>query len=107
MLLLLKGIIAGLVVIAVTIIAEKNAKIAGLVVLVPVVTMLSFISIGLSAHSDNLSKVALSTIMAMPVLLIYTFLTWQALERLSWPIALLVGLVGWFVAAFIYLKLIS
>jgi uncharacterized membrane protein (GlpM family) len=105
--LLLKGIMGGLAVIAVTLLAEHYPRIAGMVVWIPVVTLTSYIAIAWSGNAEKLPQVALGSLLALPVLGFYALVLWQSLERLPWPWALLVGLAAWFIAALVYIKIVG
>jgi uncharacterized membrane protein (GlpM family) len=95
--LVLGGLIVALVP---TVAARLGPGVAGVMVLVPVITLLSFASLGAAAGSQPVERAALGALVALPASAVYLGVTYWTL-RTGWPIAaaLSVGLAVWLCCA--------
>jgi uncharacterized membrane protein (GlpM family) len=79
-----------------TVAARLGPGLAGVMVLLPVITLLSFASLGAAAGPLPVERAALGALLALPASAAYLAFTYLVL-RIGWPIvaALSVGLVVW------------
>jgi len=105
--LLLKGIISGSLVMLVLLFARvERTQTAGLFVLFPAVTLLSYYFIGQSEGEQQLREVVRGSVMAFPVWLVFMAVVYFTLPLLDFRLALVVATGVWLLAGGLYLALV-
>lgn len=95
---LAKGAVAGLVVAAILLLKDKH-QIAGILVMMPVITATSFLFVGLSNGPRAAQQLALSALFALPTALVFIGAMYLLLGRLGVVQSLLLSYALWAVAA--------
>ena len=95
--LLLGGLIVALVP---TVAGRFGPGLAGVLVLLPVITILSFASLGLASGPASVERAVIGALIALPASAAYLGVTYIAL-RVGWAVgaALAVGFAGWLAIA--------
>ena len=105
--LLLKGIISGALVTLVLLFARvERTQAAGLLVLFPAVTLLSYYFIGQSEGEHQLREVVRGSVVAFPVWLVFMAVVYFALPVLHFRLTLVLATVVWLLVGSLYLALV-
>lgn len=103
---LVKGVISGALVTLILLLARsERTQAAGLFVLFPAITLLSYYFVGDTEGEARLREVVRASALAFPVWLIFMGTVYFSLPILDFRIALLVATVVWLLAGGLYLAL--
>ena len=101
-----KGVISGIVVSLVLLFAQSNkSHAAGIAVLFPAITLLSYYFIGSSEGSTTLRAVVRSSVGAFPIWLAFMAVVYFALRAMDFRLALALATLVWLCLAAGYLAL--
>lgn len=104
--LLLKGVVSGVLVSCVLLLAQTGqSKAAGLAVLFPAITLLSYYFIGQGEGEGRLREVVGASLLAFPVWLVFMGTVYFALPVLDFRVALAAATVAWLTSGGLYLAL--
>lgn len=94
-------VIGGLLVASIPVISKRSSpEFAGIVSLLPVVTLSSFTFLWIQSGYPAVSRAALASAIAVPAVLFYLLVLWLCLRcALAFPIAMLIAMIAWLVAA--------
>jgi membrane protein GlpM len=102
---LTKAVLGGLIIAVIALLARTGeTRVAGLIVLFPVVALVSYYFVGASEGAGRLRGIVRASILAVPVWLVFMAVVYAALSAaVDYRLALACGLVGWLIAAGIFL----
>ncbi len=104
--LLLRGLGAGVVVIAATLAARKGSPaLAGLIVTFPIITIISAASVASDRGTKGMNALLAGNVKALPVWFAFIVPTYLLSRIYPWGIALALGVGVWLVGACLYLWL--
>ena len=95
---LAKGALAGLVVTVILLLKDKQ-QIAGILVMLPVISATSFTFVGLSDGARAAQRLALSAIIALPTAVVFIGAMYVLLSRLNVIASLILSYALWAIAA--------
>ena len=100
--------LAGAAIIAAILILTKAGKTqaAGLLVLFPVITLLSYYFIGSNQGPEELRKVVRASLLSSPIWLVFIGVVYVAVKHLDYRIALTLGITVWAVVGSLYLLIV-
>lgn len=100
----LRFIAGGSLVVLVTLIGRSSyPQLAGLAVMFPVITITSFSFLIASKGAEAVRPMLLFSLLSLPTLIVFLFILYTSLGRVSTLTSFILGLVGWFcMASFIY-----
>jgi uncharacterized membrane protein (GlpM family) len=105
--LLLKGAVSGALITLVLLVARaERTQAAGLLVLFPAITLLSYYFVGQSEGEEQLRDVVRGSVVAFPVWLIFMGVVYFGLPVLGFRLALLAATGAWLLAGVLYLAFI-
>lgn len=103
----LKGVLSGGLIVGVLLLARaQKTQVAGLLVLFPVVTLVSYYFVGERDGRHQLRSVVRASLTAFPIWLLFMGVVYVALQYLDFRLALLLATIAWVAAAAAYLGLV-
>jgi uncharacterized membrane protein (GlpM family) len=104
---LLKGLISGALVTLILLLSRiERTQAAGVLVLFPAITLLSYYFIGQSEGELQLRAVVRGSVMAFPIWLVFMAIVYFTLPVLDFRLALLVATGAWVLVSALYLLLV-
>jgi len=102
---LLRFITGGLVIVAITYMAKKGyLDIAGVLVLIPAVSLISYIFIGQSQGEETLRLLVVSSLLSLPALIVFMLSLIWLLSRYGYIQGIAIAFILWIIVAYISLK---
>lgn len=102
-----KGLLSGALVSLILLAARSDrSQAAGLFVLFPAITLLSYYFIGASEGGERLSAVVRSSLIAFPVWFVFMGTAYALLPHVDFRVALLAATIAWLVVGGAYLAFV-
>jgi uncharacterized membrane protein (GlpM family) len=102
-----RATLSGVLVAVVLVVARSDrTQAAGLFVLFPVVTLLSYYFVGSSEGPERLAQVVKSSLLAFPIWFVFAGTTYALLPLVDFRIALTAAMAAWLIVGGVYLLLV-
>jgi len=102
---LLRFITGGLVIVAITYMAKRGyLDVAGVLVLIPAVSLISYIFIGQSQGEETLRLLVVSSFLSLPALVVFMISLIWLLSRYGYIQGIAIAFILWIIVAYISLK---
>lgn len=96
----IKFIAGGSLILLISFLGKSNVSyLAGLAVLFPIVTVVGYSFLSLSVAQPELKKTILFSIFSLPTVFIFLLIFYFYVDKISVNKALLLGIIGWIIAA--------
>lgn len=103
-----RSIAAGLLVGLILLLAKTGrTQVAGLLVLFPAITLISFYFVGSGQGQQELQHVVKASVLASPVWFVFIGAMYFAIGQVDYRLALAIATAAWFIAGLVYLALTS